>query len=79
MPQTRVTPRVTPPPYPQGGGRGTVRPARAREHVRRALRSAALRLPEVFAPSTRLLVAFSGGQDSTCLLHALAHKHPEST
>jgi len=40
------------------------------------MRSAALRLPDVFAPGTRLLVAYSGGQDSTCLLHALAHKHP---
>src|SRR5262245_53497828 len=76
MAQSHVTPRVTPPPYPEGGGRGTVRLARAREHVRRALRSAALRLPDVFAPGTRLLVAVSGGQDSTCLLHALAHKHP---
>jgi tRNA(Ile)-lysidine synthase len=40
--------------------------------VRHALRTVAVRLPDVFAPQTRLLVAFSGGQDSTCLLHALA-------
>jgi len=40
------------------------------------MRAAALRLPDVFAPGTRLLVAFSGGQDSTCMLHALAHKPP---
>jgi len=45
------------------------------EHVRRAIRAAAIRLPDVFAPGTRLVVAFSGGQDSTCLLHALAHAH----
>src|SRR5262249_35659775 len=32
-----------------------------------------LRLPDAFAPGTRLGVGFSGGQDSTCLLHALAH------
>jgi tRNA(Ile)-lysidine synthase len=45
------------------------------EYVRRALRTAFVRLPEVFAPGTRLVVGFSGGQDSTCLLHALAHAH----
>jgi tRNA(Ile)-lysidine synthase len=45
---------------------------RARENVRRSLRAAAARLPEVFAPGTRVVVAYSGGQDSTCLLHALA-------
>ncbi len=49
--------------------------ARAVEHVRRALRTSALRAPEVFARDTRLIVGFSGGQDSTCLLHALAHSH----
>jgi tRNA(Ile)-lysidine synthetase-like protein len=70
-----VTPRVTPPDYPAGGGRGTVRPARAREAVRRAVRSTLLRLPEVFARGNRLVVAYSGGQDSTCLLHAMAHAH----
>jgi tRNA(Ile)-lysidine synthetase-like protein len=47
--------------------------ARARESVRRNLRAAAARVPEVFAPGTRVLVGFSGGQDSTCLLHALTH------
>jgi len=59
----------------EGGGRGAVRPAgaRARETVRRCLRAAAARLPEVFAPGTRLVVGYSGGQDSTCLLHALTH------
>jgi tRNA(Ile)-lysidine synthase len=31
----------------------------------------------VFAPGARLVVGFSGGQDSTCLLHALAHAHPD--
>jgi tRNA(Ile)-lysidine synthetase-like protein len=50
-----------------------VRPARASEVVRRELRAAFVRLPEVFAPGTRLVVGFSGGQDSTCLVHALAH------
>jgi tRNA(Ile)-lysidine synthase len=43
--------------------------------VRRALRTAAARVPDVFAAGTRLVVGFSGGQDSTCLLHALAHSH----
>jgi tRNA(Ile)-lysidine synthase len=52
-----------------------VRPARARETVRRELRAAMVRLPEVFMPGARLVVGFSGGQDSTCLLHALAHAH----
>ncbi|MDQ6673290.1 MAG: tRNA lysidine(34) synthetase TilS [Chloroflexota bacterium] len=45
---------------------------RARANVQRSLRSAAARVPDVFAPGTRLVVGFSGGQDSTCLLHALA-------
>ena len=49
--------------------------AKHQEDVRRALRSATLRLPDVFAPGTRLVVGFSGGQDSTCLLHALVHSH----
>jgi tRNA(Ile)-lysidine synthase len=34
-----------------------------------------VRLPDVFAPGSRLVVGFSGGQDSTCLLHALTHSH----
>ena len=44
----------------------------AREAVRRAVRDAGRRLPDLFAPGTRLVVGFSGGQDSTCLLHALS-------
>jgi tRNA(Ile)-lysidine synthase len=43
----------------------------ASDAVTRALRHAAARLPDLFATDRRLLVAFSGGQDSTCLLHAL--------
>jgi tRNA(Ile)-lysidine synthase len=39
------------------------------------VRAAAIRVPDVFAPGTRLVVGYSGGQDSTCLLHALAHSH----
>src|SRR5215831_310192 len=70
---SRETPPVTPPAYPVGGGRGTAWPARARERVRRELRAASVRLPDVFAPGTRLVFGFSGGQDSTCLLHALRH------
>jgi tRNA(Ile)-lysidine synthase len=49
--------------------------SRAIERVRRAVRSAAIRLPDVLAHGTRLVVGFSGGQDSTCLLHALASSH----
>ena len=45
------------------------------EHVRKALRTAAIRVPDVFAKQTRLVIGFSGGQDSTCLLHALARSH----
>jgi tRNA(Ile)-lysidine synthase len=44
---------------------------RAREAVRRQLKSAAQRVPDLFQPGTRLVVGYSGGQDSTCLLHAL--------
>jgi tRNA(Ile)-lysidine synthase len=64
-------------PTLKGGGRGTAgpAPARAREQVRRALRTAAARLPEVFSRGSRVVVAFSGGQDSTCLLHAVANAH----
>jgi tRNA(Ile)-lysidine synthase len=43
----------------------------ASDTVRRALKTSAARLPDLFAPRTRLVVGFSGGQDSTCLLHAL--------
>lgn len=34
-------------------------------------------MPELFEPSARLVVAFSGGQDSTCLLHSLRTLVPE--
>jgi tRNA(Ile)-lysidine synthase len=47
------------------------------ERVRRAVRTMAIRFPEVLARGTRLVVAFSGGQDSTCLLHAMANAHRE--
>lgn len=43
--------------------------------MRRALRTCFIRLPEVFARGAHLVVGFSGGQDSTCLLHALANAH----
>lgn len=46
---------------------------RARDEVRRDLRRAAARLPDLFASGTRLVVGYSGGQDSTCLLHGLTH------
>jgi len=46
--------------------------ASAEATVKRALRAATARLPELFAPGTRLVVGFSGGQDSSCLLHALS-------
>jgi tRNA(Ile)-lysidine synthase len=45
------------------------------EAVRRAVRTAAIRFPTVFSGGVRLVVAFSGGQDSTCLLHAMANAH----
>ncbi|HEX8967550.1 MAG TPA: tRNA lysidine(34) synthetase TilS [Chloroflexota bacterium] len=32
-----------------------------------------MRLPDLFTPGSKLVVGFSGGQDSTCLLHALVH------
>ncbi len=41
--------------------------------VGRGIRAAAARLPDLFAPGTRLVVGYSGGQDSTCLVHALTH------
>jgi tRNA(Ile)-lysidine synthase len=47
----------------------------ASDTVRRALKTSAARLPDLFAPRTRLVVGFSGGQDSTCLLHALSRMH----
>jgi len=34
-------------------------------------------VPAVFGPGQRLLVGFSGGQDSTCLLHALHILRPD--
>ena len=46
--------------------------ASAEATVGRALKAAAARLPELFAPGTRLVVGYSGGQDSTCLVHALS-------
>jgi tRNA(Ile)-lysidine synthase len=49
---------------------------RASDLVARELRAAAARLPFVFEPGARLLVAVSGGQDSTCLLHALTRREP---
>ena len=49
-----------------------MRPA-ASKVVQDALRHAAARLPELFAPTSRLLVGYSGGQDSTCLLQALVY------
>jgi tRNA(Ile)-lysidine synthase len=45
--------------------------ANAPATVERALRAASARLPELFASGTRLVVGLSGGQDSTCLVHAL--------
>ena len=47
-------------------------PAAATPTVRAALRHAVARTDALRA-GRRLLVAFSGGQDSTCLVHALAH------
>jgi tRNA(Ile)-lysidine synthase len=43
----------------------------AHAEVKRALRDVAARLPDLFRPDARVVVAVSGGQDSTCLLHAL--------
>ena len=45
---------------------------RATLEVRRQLRVMAHRLSDVFGSGGTLIVGFSGGQDSTCLLHALA-------
>jgi tRNA(Ile)-lysidine synthase len=44
----------------------------AREAISTALRHAQARLSDLLAPGHRLVVGYSGGQDSTCLLHALA-------
>jgi tRNA(Ile)-lysidine synthase len=44
----------------------------ASDTIRRALKTSAARLPDLYAPGTRQVVGFSGGQDSTCLLHALS-------
>ena len=49
---------------------------RARDRVRRQLRAVAARAPELFAAGTRVLVGYSGGQDSTCLLHSLVEHRP---
>src|ERR687887_846516 len=46
----------------------------ARSAIATALRHAAARLPDLLVPGRRLVVAYSGGQDSTCLLHALAER-----
>ncbi|MGI9144941.1 MAG: tRNA lysidine(34) synthetase TilS [Chloroflexota bacterium] len=61
-------------PELEGSRRGLAGRARgpAGECVRRSIRAAAARVPEVLAPGTRLVVGVSGGQDSTCLVHALA-------
>src|SRR5438552_2586492 len=50
----------------------------APDRVRAAIRSAAARLPDLFGPGCRLVVGFSGGQDSTCLLHALVRYAPHT-
>src|ERR671933_2022054 len=74
--RTRRRRRRRPPPRRRhvrsGGSGGTTFLASAESTVRQALAAAAARLPELFAPGTRLVVGFSGGQDSTCLLHALS-------
>jgi tRNA(Ile)-lysidine synthase len=46
----------------------------ARSAIADALRHAAARLPDLLAPGHTLAIAYSGGQDSTCLLHALAER-----
>jgi tRNA(Ile)-lysidine synthase len=51
--------------------------SREMERVRRELRAAVVRLADVFGPGTRLVVGFSGGQDSSCLLHALVQTQPQ--
>ncbi|HEV7665406.1 MAG TPA: tRNA lysidine(34) synthetase TilS [Chloroflexota bacterium] len=49
---------------------------RAREALARALRAAASRVPDLFAVDAPLIVGYSGGQDSTALLHALSRHRP---
>jgi tRNA(Ile)-lysidine synthase len=51
--------------------------ASAAASVFEALRAFRVRTPDLFEPATRLVVAFSGGQDSTCLLHALHMLQPD--
>ena len=46
----------------------------SRSAVADGLRHASARLPDLLAPGHRLVVGYSGGQDSTCLLHALAQR-----
>src|SRR5919202_356687 len=74
--RTRRRRRRRPPPRRRhvrpGGSGGIIFLASAESTVRRALAAAAARRPELFAPGTRLVVGFSGGQDSSCLLHALS-------
>jgi tRNA(Ile)-lysidine synthetase-like protein len=45
--------------------------------VARELRAAAHQVPDLFTPGARLVVACSGGQDSTTLLHALSRRRPK--
>jgi tRNA(Ile)-lysidine synthase len=51
--------------------------ASAAATVREALLAARGRMPDVLERGARLVVAFSGGQDSTCLLHALRTLRPD--
>jgi tRNA(Ile)-lysidine synthetase-like protein len=49
---------------------------RARDALLRELRVFARRAPDLFDASRPLVVGYSGGQDSTALVHALAHWRP---